>query len=220
MAYGVPVTSCENCPCGRASGVGEGGRCPLVDRPRTRGTYVYLEGEPAEKVWFVKRGCVVLSRSRPEAGADAPHRVRGAGSFIGMEALVRDTYLDSAQITDGAILCGASRAAMNAWFRDVAPLRMAFEAVLGANCTDTPRQCKSDGSAAERVARWILGQGVGGDASVPRRTLAGLLGMVPETFSRALGRLAEVRAIEVTRTTLKVRDAPKLRAVAERRLVV
>ena len=44
---------------------------------------------------------------------------------------------------------------------------------------------------------------------------AGLLGMAPETFSRALVQLADAGAIRVTRTSLDVRDACRLRELAE-----
>ena len=49
---------------------------------------------------------------------------------------------------------------------------------------------------------------------LPRRDVASLLGMVPETFSRVLARLAKLGAIEVTRRTLVVRDAEALRGIA------
>jgi CRP-like cAMP-binding protein len=208
------IISCASCPCGQAAGVGNGGRCPLVDRRRARGETIYVEGEIAHHVWFVKRGSVVLTRAGADGGEHA-RAVRRAGAFIGLEALVQPSYVDSARVASPAVLCGAPLADIDAWLGGKeTPLRMALEQVLRAEVTDLPRAAGPDGRALERVARWILDQGTGDDAPVARRYVAGLLGMAPETFSRALTRLADRGAIEVTRTSLRVVDANALRHVA------
>ena len=49
---------------------------------------------------------------------------------------------------------------------------------------------------------------------LPRRILADLLGMRPETFSRALTALSERGAIAVTRTTLRIADQETLAEIA------
>ena len=47
----------------------------------------------------------------------------------------------------------------------------------------------------------------GGQAPpIPRRVVAGLLGMQPETFSRALASLAAAGAVSVTRKSIRVAD--------------
>jgi CRP-like cAMP-binding protein len=94
---------------------------------------------------------------------------------------------------------------------------MVLEQVLRAECSASPRAATTDGTAMERVARWILAESERGELSqVPRCFAAGLLGMAPETFSRALTQLAEAGAVEVTRRSLAVRDAELLRAAARR----
>ena len=85
---GCAIASCSSCPCGKAAGVRYGGRCPLVDRKRGRDELLALEGDAAQTVWFIKRGTVVLSRSAAD-GVDRPRAVRGPGSFVGLEALIR-----------------------------------------------------------------------------------------------------------------------------------
>jgi CRP-like cAMP-binding protein len=206
---------CLSCPCGKAAGVAEGRVCPLVRRVRPRGTCVYLEGDEAERVWYVQRGAVVLSRSLRPDGTESPRAVRRAGSFVGLEALVRPTYLDRARVTSDAVLCSASRELMDVWLREAAPARMALELMLHAEGGDSPRRAGSDGRATQRVARWLLAEAQGGDASVPRSTTAGLLGMVPETLSRTLTRLARAGALVVTRRSVHIRDAELLRRLAE-----
>lgn len=198
--------------------MGLGGRCPLVDRRKRRGEYLYLEGEPATHVWFVKRGTVVLARAGGATGGpDRPRAVRQAGAFLGLEALVRPSYVDTARVVAATVVCGGRREQIDEWLGPHgSPARMALEQVLRSDAEDVPRATSRDGSAVARVAEWLLREADGApDASVPRRFTAGLLGMAPETFSRALRKLTTAGAIDVTRTRLRVKDAARLRAAAE-----
>ena len=217
---------------GAASGVGRGGRCVMVDRRRTAGASLYVAGEPVEKIWFVKRGSVLLSRDADEAGGEGvAWAVRRAGSLLGVEGLVRGTYLDSARALTDVIVCIASRDEVAAWIRghDPATLRQAegaspsspagavLECVLVALSGDSPRRAGADGSARQRVAAWLLDRPGGQGPGMPRHVLAGLLGMLPETLSRALASLAAQGAVEVTRKRVEIRDAAALEAAAAHR---
>ncbi len=207
------VTSCSSCPCGQAAAVRWGGRCPLVDRKRQRDETLALEGQPIETVWFVKRGTVVLSRSGAD-GVDRPRLVRGPGSFLGLEVLVRTTHADTIRTTEPTVVCGISRDSLESWLGPKGtPARMALEQTLLATADDRPRAAGADGTALERVARWILDD-VTGQCRVPRRVVANLLGMVPETLSRALAYFHDEGLIELTRRSITVRDRQRLEALA------
>lgn len=207
------ITSCSSCPCGQAAGVRYGGRCPLVDRKRRRDETLALEGQPIQTVWFIKRGTVVLSRCGPD-GVDRPRLVRGPGSFIGLEVLVRPTYADSVRTTEPTIVCGISRDGLDAWLGPKGtPARMALEQTLVATADDRPRAAGADGTALERVARWILDD-LNAGCRVPRHVVATLLGMVPETLSRSLAQLHDEGMIDLTRRTITVTDRPRLEALA------
>lgn len=190
-----------------------GGRCPLVDRKRERGETLALEGQPIETVWFLKRGTVVFSRTGPD-GDERPRLVRGPGSFIGLEVLVRPTHADTVRTTEPAIVCGISRDSLDAWLGPQGtPARMALEQTLLATVDDRPRAAGADGNAVERVARWILDDASAG-CRVPRRVVASLIGMVPETLSRALAQLHDRKLIVVTRRSIAIVDRPRLEALA------
>jgi CRP-like cAMP-binding protein len=210
------VGACATCPLGAASGVGHGGRCPLVDRRRRAGTYLYLEGGAAEKVWFIKHGRVVLSREGDDRrGEGIAWTARGPGSMLGIEALVRPTYLDSARAVIDTTVCTASREAMQGWIgsREGAA-RTVLELVLLAQSVDTPRRSGSDGNAVRRVASWLLEDPRGTSPELPRRVIAGFLGMLPETLSRALKALSERGAIATTRRQVRIVDRRLLEAAA------
>lgn len=215
MVMGLPpIVSCSTCPCGRAAGVRFGGRCPLVDRRRLRGETICLEGEPAHSIWFVKRGAVLLSRAGTD-GVERPRTVRGPGAFVGLEALVLGCYADTARCTEPSVLCGASRETFESWIGPAGtPARMALEQTLLATCGEVPRAASSDGSSTQRVARWIADSETHAHAEIPRQVLASMLGMVPETLSRALARLRDAGAIALTRRSVSIRDRQRLEELA------
>jgi len=209
---------CAECPVAAAA-AGNGGACPFIRRPRDRGDLVCTAGEPALTIWFVARGAVVLSRTGAgEMHVDRARAVRRCGDFVGLEALVRPTYLDSARVTAPAILCGAGAAAIDRWLGpEGTPARMALAQTLRTACEEPPRASRLDGTALVRVAGWLVQEAErGGGADVPRRYLAGVLGVVPETLSRVLARLGATGAVVVTRREVRIADLDALRAIAGR----
>jgi len=208
---------CATCEIGAASAAGSGHFCPFVDRSRQAGELIYLEGEPANHVWFVKQGIIVLLRKGGENNAEGRVRaVRFPGSFIGLEAVVTDRYIDSARATTDAVLCGTTREGVDTWLgKKGAPARTALELTLRAESVDLPRRAPPDGNAVERVAAWLCEEGPRGETlTLPRRIVADLLGMRPETLSRAMAILAERGAIEVSRTNLRIVSENKLAELA------
>lgn len=206
------ITSCSSCPAGQAAAVRWGGRCPLIDRKRQRDETLALEGDPIETVWFIKRGTLILSRMGPD-GVERPRVVRGPGSFVGLEVLVRCTHPDTVRTAEPTIVCGISRESLDSWLGPRGtPARMALEQTLIATAGDRPRSAGADGTALERVARWILDSSAG--CRVPRRVVASLIGMVPETLSRTLAYLHGQHLIEVTRHSIVIVDRARLEALA------
>lgn len=217
-APGSNTDGCAGCPVGAASGAGKGQFCPFVDRSRNAGEVLYLEGEAADYVWFVKSGTVVLHRANDDNHGAGPARaVRFGGSFIGLEALVEDTYRDTARTTTDVVLCGATRDGMDAWLGpEGTPARTALELTLRAERDSPPRtSAPSDGSALQRVARWLWTEGPRESRlNLPRHIVADLLGMRPETLSRSLTRLVERGAIDSRRTELRILDNGLLESIA------
>ena len=211
------VTECTRCPAGVASGVAEGGRCPFVSRKRSAGTVLHVAGEPVDRVWFVKSGAVLVTRSVDEEHVEGmPWAIRRAGSFLGMEGLVRLEHVDSASALTDVTLCGATLPTVEAWLdrRRSAP-RVLLDAALRSEARDRPLRGNADGTAPQRTAAWLLDNASeASSGAIPRRVMAGLLGMRPETLSRALGILARHGAIRLGRRSVAVVDRAQLRSVA------
>jgi len=203
--------SCASCAIGKACGVGHGPLCPFVTRHRRAGEHLQRQGEAATSVSFIKSGAVALLRELP--GGETLRAVRGGGALIGLEILLGDRYLDSARALTDVTVCELSRAGLDAFLGQAAAARAVLEqAVRGL--VDAPRGAGPDGNATCRVARWILDGGAA--ATVPRQMAASLLGMVPETLSRALAELRRRGAIDASRRSIAIRDRDRLVAAAER----
>ncbi len=211
-----PINHCCQCPIGQASHPDDDS-CPFVDRSRRAGELIFLQGDQADRVWFVKQGTVLLSRQGGEdLGEGRVRAVRFVGSFIGLEALVSDEYGDTARASTDAVLCGITKDKIDTWLGpNQSPARVALELSLRADNTDLPRLAQTDGSAVERVAAWLHSEGPrGATLTLPRKVVADLLGMRAETLSRALASLASKEAIAVSRNTLRIIDDDKLREAA------
>lgn len=128
------ITSCHECMVGAVSGVGQGQFCPLVERDYSAGHVLYRKGDSASYIWFVKAGVVELDHedtpddttpdvTRPgdariddeRASTRKNLRRKGPGSFLGLEAMVRDEYGSTARFATAGSLCGATRAGFAQW---------------------------------------------------------------------------------------------------------
>lgn len=189
----------------------------MIDRRRAAGTCLFVAGEPADTIFYVKHGAVALSRaSGDKRGEGTPHAIRRAGSLLGLEGLVRENYLDTARTVTESTLCVASRSDMQAWLGKVGTARALLDCVLLTIASDNPRRATADGSAPQRVAEWLLDSADRkASRSLPRSVIAGLLGMKPETMSRAVAALAKRGAVVTNRMRIEVVDRGLLRSIAD-----
>lgn len=206
MSHGAPAR-CYTCPLGVAAGVPKGEACPFVPKEREAGVLLYVEGDAAERLWYVVSGYVALSREAGESrGTGVTWAVRRPGEVLGAESLVSGTYRDSAKLLTQTTLCAASREVVDGWLGpETSPARSLVHLLVKARCHEAPRRSGADGGAPRRVAQWLLDDAPGGSAPpIPRSVVAALLGMQPETFSRALAQLAGDGAITVDRKAIRV----------------
>jgi CRP-like cAMP-binding protein len=213
----VEVTDCRRCPVGIASGVAERNQCPFVPRKRVAGAVLHVAGDGVDRVAFIKSGAVLVTRSVDEERVEGtPWAVRRAGSFLGLEGLVGTHHLDSARALTDITLCSATLDAVQAWLdaRRTAA-RILLDAVLRSGARERPLRGNADGTAPRRAASWLLENADRRlPGAIPRRVMAGLLGMRPETLSRALRVLAERGAIRHGRATIEIVDRARLRSIA------
>jgi CRP-like cAMP-binding protein len=210
-------TECRRCRVGIASGVAERRQCPFVPRNRAAGAVLHVAGEAVERVAFVKCGAVLVMRSVDEDQVEGtPWAIRRAGSFLGLEGLVGTHHLDSARVLTDVTLCSATLDAVQAWLdtRRTAA-RVVLDSVLRSGGLERPLRGNADGTAPRRAASWLVKNADSQFAgALSRQVMAGLLGMRPETLSRALRTLAERGAIRHGRASIEILDRARLRAIA------
>ncbi len=213
------ITACTLCPVGIASGTADRGRCPFVPRRRGAGAVLHVAGDPVDRVSFVKSGSVLVTRSMDEERVEGtPWAIRRAGSFLGLEGLMRSEHLDSARALTDVTLCGAPLDTVEAWLETRRPAaRVLLDSVLRAVARERPLRGNADGTARQRTAAWLLENGAeAASGAISRKVMAGLLGMRAETLSRALRTLASEDAIRHGRRAVEIVDRARLRSIARR----
>lgn len=213
------INDCAKCSVGSAAHVQDGERCPLTHRPRAAGTFLYVQGATPDRVWFIKRGAVALSRHLGDGSRETvTWTVRRTGDYVGVEAFARMPYADSARVVCDSVLCAAELGSFERWMRlNAEHSESVLRTVVSSQTRDTPRRAGADGNAVQRAAAWVLEECTNpSEATLPRREIAQLLGMLPETLSRALATLARRGAIDLTRQNVAIRDNEALEACARR----
>lgn len=200
-----------NCPianvCTRSRG-------PFREIRKPQHSILFAEGDPADHVYLVKKGTVSIHRSTSDGQTLGRTRaLRQRGALLGVEALVSPTYRDSARAETPLLLCMATRSRVSEWVQQRhAASQTLLETILRARDDEFQAQSSPDGTATQRVAQWILECDASGESrDLPRTVMADMLGMRPETLSRALRSLAQQGLIEANRRHLRVIDVEGLR---------
>lgn len=187
----------------------------------SKGAQLCRHGEPAEHCHIVISGMVKLYREGP-SGDTAIIAMHGPGkAFMLAEALLGGAYSASAETVDpGRILMLDARRLRERIATD-GKLAMAMLASASAHLRALLAHIEElkTMTGPARLADFILqlaGARSGAiELSLPyeKQLIANRLGMTPESFSRAIGRLRP-HGVIVSRERLTIRDVARLRAFA------
>jgi len=189
-------------------------RGPLREVERPQHAILYLEGEPADHVYLIRQGSVSLHRSSKNGSLGRAQTICHEGTLLGMEGLVSPNYQSSARAETPLLLCMATRDRVESWVGERhAASNIVLETMLRSREQDFLPKASPDGTATQRVAQWILSrQQPDTDRDLPRKVMAEMLGMRPETLSRSLRALADRGYVKVGRYSLSIIDADGLRS--------
>jgi CRP-like cAMP-binding protein len=182
--------------------------CPFTTGRGAAGTTLLRRDRVPESVVYLRRGHVALSSSSERA--ELLCAVRGAGALLGLEAVVSRRLPYDVHTIDDATFCTVNVEAFKAWLGPLdSPLGSALLFALDETMRRTGERHRIDGSATRRVARLLSDEEEGAMPSdVPHAVLARVLGMRPETLSRALADLRRCGALAPGRKICVVdRDA-------------
>lgn len=211
------TSSCNECPLGSAT-LPE--RCPFHASTRGAGELLIRQGEVPSAALFVKQGAVLVSSVGP-TGEETSCAMRGAGALLGLELLTSAPSRYQVSALSAATVCTLSASGFSQWMGDLGPRPAAlFRMMLGEADLRYQDRARLSGKPVARLARFLIERDRGRDASAhPPKAIRGvvlarMLGMRPETLSRAIGAL-RTRGVVGRGRALEVLDAPRLAAIAE-----
>lgn len=196
MKHLPTIESCASCGLGRASG---GAECPFHDVAFPAGSLLLTQGETPTTVWHVREGSVLVS-SLSVDGEETACSLRGPGAMLGLEALTTAATAYEAWALSDVVVCRMDVASFRNW---LGPLDRPAGVIALKAIEENERQ-RDDrvvlaGRAEVRVARFLLERlrfsAVDSPLPFEQQILARMLGMKPETLSRALQRLREKGAL-------------------------
>jgi CRP-like cAMP-binding protein len=206
---------CKSCALSAPS---RAAQCPFEAARYDAGAPVTTRDQVPGNVVYLRRGQVVLTNPRA-SGGERSCAVRGPGTILGLEAVLdRAVPYEIRALTDVAI-CVAGSGAVGAW---LGPLDSPLGTTLRLSLEETSRRANErqvmEGTAVRRLAAFLLQMRTSASRdqapSIPLAVLAEVLGMRPETLSRALSELRAEGALAPGRK-IRILDEATLRLFAE-----
>jgi CRP/FNR family transcriptional regulator, dissimilatory nitrate respiration regulator len=202
-------------------------RAMINDRtPRTyaRGEAIFEEGDPADGFFCMIEGWAKLYRLREDGEEVVVAIFSAIETFAEVAMFLGGRYPASCQAVSPARILKIDAARLRQAVLDQPQL--AFDMLAAASMrlrqlVDEVEQLKAQ-SAPQRIAGFFVRQTptVSGPTRIAlpyeKALIAGRLGMKPESFSRALGKLTELGVV-VERESVSIRDVARLVAFAEGR---
>lgn len=205
---------CQSCRLGIAS---QPYPCPFHEVRRTAGSVLVQQDERSPCVWYLRRGQVVLGATNA-AGSVQSSAVRGPDTLLAIEALLGEPVPYQISALTDVVLCTLDAEAFRAWVGSLgSPMGSVLELALREAGRRVAERQALEGTAVRRVSRFLLQHhdeaGANADR-VPQQVLAQVLGMRPETLSRALARLRAAGAIASGRGAVRIVDVSRLRRLS------
>ncbi len=191
------------------------GRCAFAPKTCKADTVLLAQGQEPDHVGFLREGLVATTAV--DANGDVTWAsLRGPRSLVGFEAFVHTPTTAETRALSDVEWCSAPKATVAALLAEPASAMVFFRLALTEVLDQRKDVALHTGSVAHRVARVIqecerlLGPRRGGHR-LAKAQVAALVGVRPETLSRALRELHDRRIVA---NGIEVLDAEALSALA------
>ncbi|RAU20032.1 Crp/Fnr family transcriptional regulator [Paramagnetospirillum kuznetsovii] len=189
----------------------------------TETTGLFAAQEVVDTLYVVMRGDVIL-HGPDGVIVDGVH----APAILGAADLFNGRHIFAAEALTGALVVGIPRSAMLVALESHGGLSHAFLSLVAASSQTLANALMAQRclTGVQRLAAFLLEQAeqAGADHSfvldIPKKAIAGQLGMTPAHFARSLTRLAEAGVERRNRNTIVVNDISALRGLIEGELGV
>jgi len=188
----------------------------VLEKRLVRGRVLFLEGDPAEYLWVVKRGEVRLYKGSPSGRLTTLEVLRPGEMFGAISALDRDSYTANAEaVTDGVAWC-LSRSALMKLVAEVPAAAIEILVVTSRRLHGAHERLRSfaHDPARARLAQALLRATHEGEAHVTRRALAEAAGTTVETAIRVLQKFKQEGVVTGGVGRVNVIDASALAEIA------
>jgi CRP-like cAMP-binding protein len=191
-------------------------------RPVARGATLFLQDEPADRFYLVLDGWVKLYRMTPGGVESVINVVAPGESFAEAAMFASAKFPVTAEAATDCRVISITRAAFTRALESDPGAVMAMLASLSMRLRFHVHQIEQlqVQSTAQRVGEFLLRFCLPGPGNATfelpfdKSLIARRLGMKPETFSRALGKLRGV-GVDTQGATVNVEDLDRLRAYCE-----
>lgn len=181
---------CKSCVIGAACA----GSCLFLRRSYRTGQALFHQGDSPQAAHFLSAGRVLLTETGPE-GEMVRQTLRGPGTLVDLQVLRGRRHRATAIASTAAEVCTLALSSVGVWLgTQRTPARAMLDLALAEVGDAETSAVRARSGAVARVAGFLLEQPAGA-LPVSHQVAAGLLGLRPETFSRALAKLREEGAL-------------------------
>ncbi|MFH1529557.1 MAG: Crp/Fnr family transcriptional regulator [Pseudomonadota bacterium] len=193
------------------------------ERRIEKDAFLFLDGDEARAAWIVVTGRVAVQKESMDGRTQILH-IWEAGDLLGEVALFGgDRYPASAQALEASQVLSVPRDAMVRILKEEPELSLVILGQMAKRLRHLVRLAEglSLKEVPARLAVYLLGllEDQGTDVvrlGVSRGRLAGILGTIPETLSRVLGRMSDQGLLEREgRAVIRILDADALREISD-----
>jgi CRP-like cAMP-binding protein len=180
---------------------------------------LFVHGEPASRFFLVLGGWVKLFRETLD-GAQAVVDILPEGKFLGKTAIFYDNqYPYSAEAVEPSVLISLPTALLKKGVEEIPALTFAMLALTAAKDHEKERELehRTLQNAPQRIACFLLRLAENTQSGpvtlhlpYDKTLIAARLGMQPETFSRALGKLRDATGLEIQGGTVHISALDRL----------
>jgi len=191
-----------------------------------RGDAVFLEGADATSLYIVASGLVKVS-SLSKGGGELVLRVLGAGEVLGYRSLLaEEPYAAGAEALTDTVLCAFPAPVVRESLREEPALAFGLLTKLARELRRSEHLLMNllHRKAPQRVARllmelpeWVEGEPYASalwSHGLAHRSMAAIIGVTPETFSRVLKGLERRKVIATSGKRIEIRNTDALQRAA------
>ena len=197
--------------------------CRVIEREYKKGRIIFMEGEPGEAVYFLKKGLIKLSKQTMDGREHILHLVHPGDVFAEVVIFDSGSYPATAEVVEDASVGFIRNEDMCTVISDHADVALSMLRIMARRLRDAQEKVMNLAlnDTARRLALVILGlaeeRGVkeNGIITIPvqltNQEFANLIGTSRETVSRIINSFKRSGTLEIKRQQIVLYKREKLR---------